>query len=394
MRVWCGPDYIDTPITNGQNPGQIAAAVVSSVNSQSRWPVTASNASGVITYTSVETGPENNWIRMQAQVTPATSTIGTTTTLTSNTFLTGGTTADNNTNALATVVGGRYYYTILGDSDQTNVARASTQINSQAQPTTGIRQRLFFGSMDTLANTITVATAINSARAECIWGSATDWTPAELAANNAAIYASLEQGSAFGVARKNFSLFPTSQTSDQAVWLVQPGRAGIGGAPTPIQITSALNNGITPITVLQGGGAQLVKRVTTRSLNGAVADYRIRDAHKVSVCDWWCDDAAAITSNQFGGKDLLADPKQGGNPLPATATSPGIWKGALQGLVTRYDNAGQWSSPNPQLTGAQYINNNMIVQAEISPPSRMSAAVGLVPVNVADQFCLLVSQLG
>ena len=391
-RTWCVDQFVDAPITSGQNVGQIAAAVVSAVNSQSRWPVTASNASGVITYTAVEAGPEGNWIRMQAQITPATATIGTTTSLTANTYLTGGTTADNVTNALATIIGGRYYYIAVGDSDSTNVGRVVTQVNSQAQPTTGIRQRVFAGSVDTLANAITVATGLNAARAEVTWGSSTDLTPAELAANNAALYSALEPGTV-GVARKNYSLFPSNPT-DQNSWLIPAGRNGIASAPTVAQITSALNNGLTPITVLGNGTSQLVKRCTTRSLNGANPDYRIRDAHKVSICDFWADDAQSITQTQFGGKDLLQDPKQGAPAVPNTAVTPSIWAGALKGLVTRYGNAGQWSSPIPGVYGADYINGNAIVQAETSPPTRLSALFGLTPVNIADQFCLLVQQVG
>ena len=397
-RTWCGDQFVDTAITTGDTATVIGANIAISVNSQTRWPVTANAVTGAVTYTARNHGPEGNWIRMQALIQPATATIGTTTTLTANTFMSGGATADTNANALATILPFKYYYIVSCDSDATNVGRIVTQVNSQAQPTTGIRQRVFYGSMDTLANTITNATGINAPRAEVIWGSSTDMQPLELAANNAALYSLLEAGAPTGVARKNFSLFPSS-APDQTVWLVKPGRNGAAGSPTIVQITSALNNGITPIIVLPGGQTQLVKRCTTRSLNGAVSDYRIRDAHKVTVCDWWGDDAVAITQLQFGGRDLLPDPAIGQPPPPPIAVTPAIWGGALKGLVVAYGNAGQWDTPGGQplpsgQTAADYINSRAIIQRETSPTTRMSALFQLTPVSIADQFALLAQQTG
>ena len=397
-RTWCGDQFVDTAITSGDSVSTIATNIAASVNSQSRWPITASPSAGSVVYTARNHGPEGNWIRMQALITPGSGTISTTSSITANTFLSGGATADTNANALATIISSRYYYIVSCDSDATNVGRVVTQVNSQANPTTGIRQRVFFGSMDTLANTITVATGINAPRAECVWGSSTDLTPLELAANNAALYSLLEAGAPVGVARKNYSLFPSSAT-DASVWKIAAGRNGPGGSPTVAQITSALNNGITPIIVLPNGQTQLVKRCTTRSLNGSVADYRIRDAHKVTVCDFWGDDAVALTQLQFGGRDLLPDPAIGQPPPPNIAVTPSIWGGALKGLVVSYGNAGQWDSPGGQplpngQTAADYINSRAIIQREASPTTRMSALFQLIPVSIADTFALLAQQVG
>jgi phage tail sheath gpL-like len=398
VRFWVEDQFVDTSISTGDTATVVGANVAASINSQTRWPVTANAVTGAVTLTAKNLGPEGNWIRCQSLITPTTATIGTTTTLTANTFMTGGTTPDVNTTALSTILPFRYYYIVSGDSDATNVGRLVTQVNAQAQPTVGIRQRVFYGSMDTLANTITNATGINAPRAECIWGNSTDLTPAELAANNAALYSLLEAGAAVGVNRKNFSLFPTSAT-DSTLWLLKAGRNGAGGAPTGAQIISALNNGITPINVLPNGVSQLTKRVTTRSLNGATADYRIRDAHKVTVPDWWGDDAVAITQLQFGGRDLLPDPQQGQPPPPPIAVTPAIWGGALKGLVKNYGNSGQWDTPGGQplpsgQDAADYINAHAIVQRETSPTTRMSALFQLTPVSIADQFMVLAQQTG
>lgn len=407
VRVWIGDQFVDTTINSGDTITTIATNVAANINTQTRWAVTATSSVGVVTVTAKNLGPEGNWIRYQAQIT-TNGTIATTVAPTANTQFTSGTTADVNTTALATILPARYYWIVSCDSDATNIGRIVTQVTAQAQPTTGNRQRVIAGSTDTLANAITLATGINSPRCEIVWANATDMTPLEAAANNAALYALLEQGSQYGVFRKNFSLFPSS-ANDSTLWLPQVvggtnlsgagGRNGVAGSPTVAQVTSALNNGLSPISVQTNGQARLEKRITTRSLNGATQDYRIRDAHKVSVCDYWCDDAVAITQLQFGGSDLLPNPQQGQPPPPAIATTPQLWGNALKGLVTRYGNAGQWSYPpgqtvQPGLTPADVINANAVVQQETNPNSRMSALFQLSPVPLADQFAILAQQVG
>lgn len=399
-RTWCDDQYVDTAISVGDTATVIAGNIVVSVNSQTRWPVTASNVAGVVTYTAVNHGPEGNWIKMQALITPATSVIGTTTTLTANTLLSGGATADVNTTALATIQPASFYYVILCDSDAGNAGRAVTQANNNAAPTVGIRQRVVLGGADTLANEITIATGLNAARAELVWNGhgAVDLPPLECAATMTAIYSLLEQGSPAGVYRKNFSNFPATPTDPQ-FWPVIAGRAGQAGALTNASIVSALNNGITPINVNKAGQAYLVKGITTRSLNGSNADYRIRDRHKVTVCDYWCDDAQAATSGTYGGRDLLPDPVQGQPPPPPIAVTPRLWGNTLKDVVNRYGNAWQWTylpgvTPQPGQTPADVINAAIVgPQIETASPNRMSALVPLAPVSIADQFALLAQQV-
>lgn len=408
LRTWVVDDFVDTPVTNGQNAGTIGLNVAAQINGQTRWPVTAAGSSSM-TVTAKEPGPEGNWIPIQfaIQATGGLAT-GVSCSVLANTRLSGGTTADSNTTALATIANTRYYYYCVADSDATNLGGVSTQISNNAAPTTGIRQRFVGASVDTSANAITIATGLNNARGEVVWGNATDLTPAECAAIATALYMTLEQGAPVGVSRKNFSNFPTGQQVDQFLWNAA-GPVGKGGGvkgtrsgptswPTTTTIVSALNNGLTPIGVQQNGAAYLVKRCTTKSLSSGQADYRIRDAHKVTICDYWCDDVAAVTQVNFGGKDLLPDPQPGQPPPPPTATTPRLWGNALKDITSRYGNAGQWGYAPGQaiaagVTPADQINANAIVQQESSPPTRMSAYFPLTPVNIADQFAVLGQQV-
>jgi phage tail sheath gpL-like len=390
-RFWCVDQYVDTPITSGQTATQIATAIVSSINSQFRWPITAANTAGAITLTAVNKGPEGNWILVQALITPGAATIGTTTTLTANTNLSGGTTADTIAAALATIASTRYYYQILHDTDATNIGLAVTQANTLALPTTGIRQRVSAGSRDTLANEIALATGLNAARAELSSALGSDLTGLEIAANNCAIYALFESsGSAYGPGRDNFSLFPTPAggfwSNDPSYWHLIPSRSVATTGLTQANVTSALNNGITPLQPINNNSAiQLVKRITTRSLNGANQDYRVRDAHRVSVPDWWTDDAVYLTQNNYGGMNIAPNPQQG-VPFPPNCTCPIFWGAALQGLVRNYEAAGQLKNGNQIIAG-------MITQQETNPPDRMSNLTPLQVIDLADQFFILVNQV-
>ena len=313
------------------------------------------------------------------------------------TSLGGGATADNYTNALATVLSQGYFNIVPCDSDATNVGRIATQIATQAQPITGILQRMFFGSADTLANCTTITTGLNSAQAECVWGNATDITPLELAANNAALYSLFEQSGNTGyrfVGRLNFSLFPTANATfnDASYWFLSGTRSGPNSGPNTVQITSALNNGITPIALQQNGAAYLVKRVTTRCLNGSNQDFRIRDAHKVAIMFAWATAAKNITQQQFGGKDLLDPPLQGqspagGQPPNTFATNTVLWGNALKDLTAKMGQAGL-------LQNVAATNAAAIIQREVSPRTRMSASFDLTTADIADQFCTVANQVG
>lgn len=460
IRFWYGDEFVDTPVQSGDLQAAIATNIAFWINTQTRWGITASAASGLVTITAKNKGPEPNWAKIQvlngpgftaggitvsvsgttwaaatvypvgSQVTPTTAngfyyrataisgtgtsggsqpvfptTIGTTVVDNSGpnqitwtcwgtlsgagiATLGGGATADSNVAALVTIAPTVYRRIVVCDSDSTNVGRVITQATSQALPGTGIRQQVFFGSVDTLANAITVATAQNAPRGELQWGVATDVTPLEVAAHNAAVYSLLEDSGNSAnrpVVRLNFSLFPVNAT-DQASWFLVGTRNGPASGPTVGNITSALNNGLTPLSLLPNGKVQLVKRITTRSLNGSVNDYRIRDAHKVSICDAWADAASATTKQNFGGKDLLNPPAQG-QPFSATATNTVLWGNALKDVTSRFGASGL-------LQNTDATNASAIIQRETSPSTRMSAQFQLVTADIFDQGNILVQQVG
>ena len=174
--------------------------------------------------------------------------IGTTSSVTAQTFFSGGTTADSNATALATIVAQRYYYIVSAAEDATQFGALAAQVSSQALPTTGIRQRCFAGSVDTEANAQTIAVTLNNARAEVIWMEKADWTPGELAADAAALYALGEAASSIQCNWDSLGLGPNTLDT---LWTVPYPRSGT--TPTRTTIKAALNNGLTPIGISSSG---------------------------------------------------------------------------------------------------------------------------------------------
>lgn len=378
-RLWVGDEYVDTSIASGDAAIAIATAIVTSVNSMTHWPVTAANGgTAVVTLTAKQKGLRGNWIRFQAAIFGTTAT---TTTATTDAFLASGTTADSNTAALATILPKKFYYIVSAAEDATQFGAVVSQVNTQAAPTTGIRQRAFAGSVDTLANATTVATGINAARAEIAWQEKGPLTPAELAANNAAVFSLFETSPN---PRTNFANFGNDAVSQQ-YWKVARPRLD-SAVPTRTSIKSALNNGLSPIGVNPNGTTYLVQRITSRSLSGSTADYRIRAAHKVTICDYFADDLQAKLVLQNAGKRIADDPARGARPPGPSVVTPTVVRGQVFGLLNDYDQ-------NDLLQNLADIKNGTVVQRETNPTTRMTVRIPLQPCDNLEQTGVDIQQV-
>lgn len=379
VRIFVGDDFVDVGFATGDTPTVIAANAVIAVNARFWWPVVASSSVGVLTLTSLQKGLRANFIRYFAQVKPTTS--GVSVTPTSSTLTTGGSVTDSNSAALAAILARRFYYIVSCAEDGTNLGALVTQVNSQALPTTGIRQRVFAGSQDTLANAITISTGLNAARAEVVWLAQSDVPPCELAANQAAVEALGEQTSP---PKLNFAFYGDDATTS-ATWLIKAPLSG--AAPTRAQIEAALNAGLTPIGVLAAGRTHLVNRQTTRFLNGSVVDYRIRDPHKLVICDFYADALIAKSAATLHGKSLAADPV-GNEPLPGpSVVTPRVVRASINRLTNDF-------AENDLLQNVTTIIANTQVARSTSNTQRMTSLVPLTPIDILTQNAFSVQQVG
>lgn len=378
LRCYVGDEFVDVAIVSGDTPTVIGDALEDAINAQTHWPVTAVNTTGSVALTAKQKGPRGNEIRVQTTITAG---IATTATQGAGAPLAGGATADSFSNVLAAILAQRFYRIVCPDMGATLLGAVVTQVNTQALPVTGIRQRVFAGSVDTLANTITVATGRNAARCAIVWAKDADWTSAELAANAAAVAALYETKPN---PRCNFAGFG-NDAATQAAWTF-PAPRKTASHPTRTDIKSALNNGISPIGVAANGATYLVDLITTRSLSGSTADYRIRDFHKVTVCDYFGDDLLAKLALSFSGRKLKDDVPQGSPPPGPDVVTPNLVRSAVNRLINDYDN-------NDLLQDVATIKADLVVQRETSPRTRMGIRIPLRPVDVAKQFAAIIDQV-
>lgn len=376
LRIYVQDEFVEVGFVTGDTPTTIAANAVIQINAKDYWPVTAANVAGVITITSKQKGPRANLIRYFGRIIPFTG-VGTTVSPTTSTLTASGAGIDDLTAALAVVVAQKYYYIVPAAVDSTQLALVKSQIDTQALPVTGIRQRMVWGSNDTLSNCITIVDALNAARSEVVWQLQGDIPAPELAAIASAAY-TLYEGS--DVPRLNWNFYGQG---DGEPW---PVKAPLSGTvPTRSQIYAALNAGVTPIGV-QGPGAYIAKRITNRYKQGAILDYRIRDAHKVLVSDRYADALISKSALQLRGKEIGDDPKKN-EPTPGPrVVTPRVVKAMIDG-VTDFFNG------NDLLQNVAEIKKNTTVLRDSGNRTRMGAKVPLQPIDILDQLAYRVDQV-
>lgn len=379
LRVLIGDFPVEVAIASGDTATVIATAFVAECNRFPFLPVVASNVSGVITFTAKNFGPRGNQIRFFAQIIAAAS-IATTVSPTVDTALSSGATLDSVVNALATIAGRFYYYQVWAQADSTNAPLITAQLDAQAAPLVGNRQRGYFGQVGSVSTANAAAVTANTALVEWAWSENNPRTALEIAALYAAVIALEEIPDN---PRTNFAGYGLA--AEESRWDLPAPRAD-ADAPTRAELVSALNNGVTPIGVTAGKKTYIVKRVTTRSLTAGVNDYRIRDAHKVTICHRFADDLLARIRLSYNGFRIADDPPRGKSLPGPRVLCPAMLRGNLNGLLEIY--FGRSLIQNLDRTVA-----NAVVQRSSANRARMETRVPLEPIDNFEQSATAIDQL-
>lgn len=282
---------IQVGVASGDTPTVIATALKSALNNVTGLQFTAANVAGVITITARTAGEEYNSVRIRCRITATSCTISPTADTAFGSSGVGaaavGTGTISYTAILATILGTRFHYIVPCSQVAGPLAALMAQVNTQAEPTTGFRQKVVAGACLTPANAATLASgaSLNVARARLVNEEEGPEPHYLIAAEAAGIFSKIEPSDP----SHNFDGYGLHE--GEVVRLQRP--YNTSAIPTTTELKLMLNNGVTPIGVSVNGQAFIVRSVTTYCLNGSNYDYRVRDSSVVTVGDAWTDDTVA-----------------------------------------------------------------------------------------------------
>lgn len=362
MEIWVAGRRVVASIAIGDTITAAGDAIAAAINAETDSPVAAVNAAGTVTVTAKQAGPKGNNISLRTLLTGATGISHTTV----NARLTGGTTDDDPQNALDAVAPERYPYIVASHVGSTNLAKYKTHVNDGAEPLTGSRQRFFYGSIDTLGNTITLSDAINAKRGELIWHAGADDLPGELAAGAAAQHALL------------LSSDRARPLDGETISGLRP-QNDLADKPLNTELASALNNGITPLNH-DGTSVFVVRAVTNYSTDTqGNPDFSVLDISKVEVPDFIADTLELNFLSEFQGFKLDVDPPAGELPEPGVATPASI-RDWIFSILKDYAVGG----PGPLLLSqVEETKDQIAVELDSASDGRANA---VIPNNVVDGF--------
>lgn len=350
-------ESITVDIPSGTAAADAATLVSDAINDQSDWPVTAAVATATITISAKTKGTRGNNITCGSSGTAT----GLTITHVAGATLSSGAGSDTITTALAAIAPHTYDRIALAFDDATTIGTVRTALRTQAGPTIGSRQQAIFGTRDTYANAVALATGRNESRMQCVWHYNADDTPAEVAAAVAAWRAnaeSIDRAHPFAVQFGDIipGLRPQRTEAD---W------------PTSTEMMNALNNGVTPIQVLADGTCGIHRGVTTRSLDAlSNPNYAVLDTSKVTVCDFIADELAVNWPSFAAENRKLASTEDPDELVPGVTNLAGV-KSWVMGILEKWD---------PEYLDAVDEDDVSCTRAS-SPAGRAQTVIELRPVD-------------
>ena len=346
-------EEIRVAIPSGTTPTNQATAIKNKFNGNTRLPVTATSALGVVTITmKCETARGNSYILMQNKQTApggSTSTLAGGAAVTSSVpledgvFLSGGSGSDDVTIALATVYADRHHYIAAAHIDSTNVALIEAQLDSKAAPTVGRMEHAIFGSVASLSSATSIAqTTLNNERCELVWCEECESPPSELAARMGAARIAKGQinpNSNFD----NYTLTGIRAQANRNKWASESSQV------------SALDNSVTPLASHSDGTVTVVRAITTKSLTSSSPDYRTLDVGFAETPDAVRDDLALQWTTVFAPNNpaVRDDPASEEPEPPAGVATPSRWNGFVSNRAKAEWAKNLWILPPTDATAPQ-----------------------------------------
>lgn len=324
LRITIAEEEILVAIANGDTHTAVMNAARDAINNLTHLPVTAA-VSTTLDLTARQKGPRGNTIRFRYEFTEGGA--GLTMTPSAGAYFSGGTTNDDPANILAVAAAERYHLIVspyATTAESTAIDKVIAHVNSEAEPLAGHRGRAIMANHEALATAVSLATTdVNEARVQIAWHYNSPIEPAVVAASFAGtISAGLGTDRAYN--------FDGEELTDlDAQW-------SNADRPTPTEINSGLNNGLTPLGAT-GGNVTITRSVTSFSEDASGnKDFRVLDTHYVDVPDFLADELEQNFGTAFKGFKLGVD-VEGEMPPPGVATANTVKAWALN-LLGAYDN--------------------------------------------------------
>lgn len=264
VSVWLGTARVDVAVSAGDSAEAIATAVANTINQQSELPVTAMAEAGVVTVTAKHKGQVGNDIILQAQSTAT----GTTVTVTA---MAGGETDPDIGPALAAVFAAGHNIIASPFSTQTALTTLRNHLDDAGGPLEMRGAIGVAGWRQSLSTGTTLAGHINAGRITLGWHNGSVKLPAEIAAAYAAVIASEEDPA------RPLNTLPMAAL-DVTPLASRPGRN---------EQENALHNGLTPFIVGPGDRVQIVRAISTYTVNAqGVDDVALLDITTIRTLDY------------------------------------------------------------------------------------------------------------
>ncbi len=265
LSVRVGDDLIEALVSSGDSASAIATALAAAINAKPDLAVSAAVASGVVTLTARNKGTLGNGIRLSTSSVPPT---GVTVAIAA---MSAGATDPTIATALATVFAGGHNIIISAWNDSTNLTALRTHLDAVSG---ALEQRGaigVFAHTGTLSQATTLAAALDSGRITGILVPSAPDASYEVAAAYGSVIASEEDPA------RPLNTLPLT---------------GISAPPLVNQLSrgeqeSALYNGVTPSEVGPGQVVQIVRAITTYTLDAqGIPDIALLDLTTIRTLDY------------------------------------------------------------------------------------------------------------
>lgn len=259
-----GSQSVEIAVASGDTPTIQADALVAQIAKQPDLPVTAANVAGVITLTAKNKGTLGNGIKVSATITAASTTVAVAD------GVAGATDPDIST-ALAVAFSAGHHIICPAWNDQTNLTALRTHLDNVSGPLEQRGAVGIYGLTGTLAAATTLAGQINSGRISGIHVPNAYENSYEIGASYAAVVA--------------FEEDPARPLNTLPLTGILPNP--LANRLSRTEQENELNNGVTPSEVGPGDKVQIVRAITTYTLDPqAVPDISLYDLTTIRTLDY------------------------------------------------------------------------------------------------------------